>query len=514
MKISVDYTKQDGTVGDTVYGTTDGSKLFVADESDLITNVTGITYLIDSTSTSGRTAAQTLQQVNYLFDGNASTNSDFRLNGSGSGSYITFDFKEGNQVTLSSVELLARQDRYYNRIAGTVVQGSNDNTTWTTLTKAAVSTLDWQMLQVSGSVPYRYIRMYNPGAWFGNMAELRFHGVVKPADVTPPVTTDDAPQGPVNKDTTVSFKAADDGSGVAATYFTVDGGTEQTGNKVTLTAEGRHTLVYWSADRAGNLEQPHTITVIIDKTSPVTTATVNPEAPNGGNGWYKSNVSVSFNVYDNLSGTAKTEISLDGGSTWLTYTAPVTLSQDSKYTVSYRSTDKAGNVETVKSIGFNLDATAPSVTVSGVVYGTFNDSLDITPTVTLSDSLSGVDSGMTTVTLDTYGIRQGTTIPLYTLPLGSHTLIVTASDMAGNTGTQTVIFQTTTSIESLQALVTRFKNAGWIDNEGIANSLQSKLTTINLADFVSEVQAQSGKHISSQAAGYLLRDAQYLLSKK
>ncbi|UUZ93530.1 hypothetical protein LJK87_01805 [Paenibacillus sp. P25] len=168
----------------------------------------------------------------------------------------------------------------------------------------------------------------------------------------------------------------------------------------------------------------------------------------------------------------------------------------------------------MKSIGFNLDATAPSVTVSGVVYGTFNDSLDITPTVTLSDSLSGVDSGMTTVTLDTYGIRQGTTIPLYTLPLGSHTLIVTASDMAGNTGTQTVIFQTTTSIESLQALVTRFKNAGWIDNEGIANSLQSKLTTINLADFVSEVQAQSGKHISSQAAGYLLRDAQYLLSKK
>ena len=94
---------------------------------------------------------------------------------------------------------------------------------------------------------------------------------------------------------------------------------------------------------------------------------------------------------------------MDGGSTWLAYTAPVTLSQDSKYTVSYRSTDNAGNVETVKTIGFNLDATAPTITVSGLVYGTYSDSMDITPILTLSDNLSGVDSSKTTVTLDTYG---------------------------------------------------------------------------------------------------------------
>ena len=155
-----------------------------------------------------------------------------------------------------------------------------------------------------------------------------------------------------------------------------------------------------------------------------------------------------------------------------------------------------------------------TITVSGVVYGTFNDSGDMTPIIELSDNLSGVDSSKTTVTLDTYGVQQGATIPLYTLPLGSHTLIVTASDLAGNTSSQTIMFQTTTSIQSLQALVTRFKTAGWIDNAGIANSLQSKLAANDLADFVSEVQAQSGKHISAQAAGYLLRDAQYLLSKQ
>ena len=179
VKVTVDYTKQDGTNGDTLYGTTDGSKLNVVDESDVINNVTSLANLIDSTS--GRSAATTLQIVNTLFDNDASTGSDFRIgsNNSGNGSYITFDFKEGNAVTLSSVELLARQGSLSGRINGTVVQGSNDNTTWTTLTKAAVSTPDWQTLSVSGNVPYRYIRIFNGNAWYGNMSEVKFHGKVE-----------------------------------------------------------------------------------------------------------------------------------------------------------------------------------------------------------------------------------------------------------------------------------------------------------------------------------------------
>ena len=64
--------------------------------------------------------------------------------------------------------------------------------------KAAVSTADWQTFAVSSKVPYRYISIFNPNGWFGNMDELRLHGAVKAADVTPPVTTDDAPQGWVN----------------------------------------------------------------------------------------------------------------------------------------------------------------------------------------------------------------------------------------------------------------------------------------------------------------------------
>jgi hypothetical protein len=150
------------------------------------------------------------------------------------------------------------------------------------------------------------------------------------------------------------------------------------------------------------------------------------------------------------------------------------------------------------------------------VYGTYSDSMNITPVITLSDNLSGVDSSKTKVTISTYGelqtVQQGAAIPLYTLPLGSHTFIVTASDLAGNTSSQKVVFQTTTSIKSLQTLVTRFTTAGWIKNSSFAKSLQDKLAANDLADFVSIIKAQSGKLITIQAAGYLLRDAKYLLS--
>ncbi|MBW7452960.1 discoidin domain-containing protein [Paenibacillus sepulcri] len=266
VKFVIDYEENDGTRGEQAYSTTDNSKLYLTDESALIRNVTGIADLLDSTS--GRTAAETLKQTNYLFDNNPTTNSDFRLNGGGAGGYITFDFKEGHAAALSSVELLARQDNNYARIKGAVVQGSNNLVAWKTISQEAVASADWQSITTSSQVPYRYIRIFNSNSWFGNMAELRLHGEVKAADLTPPVTTDNAPQSWINEDVKVTFHADDADSGVEATYYSVNGDERQTGNEVTLTADGTHTLVYWSVDFAGNAEEPHTVTVNVDKTAP------------------------------------------------------------------------------------------------------------------------------------------------------------------------------------------------------------------------------------------------------
>ncbi|HTG70110.1 MAG TPA: discoidin domain-containing protein [Candidatus Udaeobacter sp.] len=446
VKFAIDYIRNDGTNGETTYFTTDNSKLYLVDESDLIRNVVGITKLIDSTASAGRTAAETLKQTNYLFDNNTGTSSDYRLNGGGSGSYITFDFEEGNQVALSGVEVLARQDNnLYSRIRGAVVQGSNDNTTWTTLSKAALSIADWQTLAVSGAEPYRYIRMFNPNGWFGNMAELRLHGVVKAADVTPPVTTDDAPQGWAKQDTKVSFNAADADSSVAATHFTVDGGAQQTGNEVTLTAEGTHTLVYWSVDFAGNVEQPHTVSVNIDKTAPESIASVSPAIPDGSNGWYTSDVTVSLDVSDHLSGVAKTEYQINDGS-WVTYTDSIPAFGDGIYTVNYRSTDLAGHTEQLKTVEFKVDKTAPELSVQldqTTIWPANHKMGTVNVTLHANDAGSGVESViLTSITcnqpdtgLGDIEAAIGTEATSFSLRAEKdriYTIIYTATDKAGN----------------------------------------------------------------------------------
>lgn len=179
VKFTISFKKQDGSDGDTTFLTTDNSKLFLVDDSKQMNNVTGITYLIDPTTTTGRpgNAAETLKQTNYLFDANASTSSDFRNGSNGAGGYVTFDYKQDFRAALSMVEIMARQDQVA-RIKGMVVQGSNDNATWTNLTAGAASTSEWQSFKINNATPYRYIRLYNSASWFGNMAEVRFHGNV------------------------------------------------------------------------------------------------------------------------------------------------------------------------------------------------------------------------------------------------------------------------------------------------------------------------------------------------
>ena len=179
VTFAVDYKLQNGASGYTASATTDSTALYLVDESDVIRNLSTIATLIDSTY--NRPAATTAAVVNSLSDSKLGTFSDFRTgtNNAGNGAYITFDFT-GNEAILTSVELAARQDNYYTRANGVVIQGSNNNTNWTALTTPAAATVDWQTLPVSGSVPYRYIRIYNGAAWFGNVSEVRFHGVVRP----------------------------------------------------------------------------------------------------------------------------------------------------------------------------------------------------------------------------------------------------------------------------------------------------------------------------------------------
>lgn len=153
-----------------------------------------------------------------------------------------------------------------------------------------------------------------------------------------------------------------------------------------------------------------------------------------------------------------------------------------------------------------VDWTAPEIMINQVASSEFNTGV-FQPEFEMADTLSGIDQAKTEVMLDGKVITDLMGIPLYKFELGTHTFTIKAVDIAGNTSTQSVDFQVKTSYASLEELVQRFADEGTINNKGIANSLLKKLQKQNLSSFISEVHAQKGKHISTEIAEYLIRDA-------
>jgi len=104
-------------------------------------------------------------------------------------------------------------------------------------------------------------------------------------DTTPPTTTASGADARWhNKPVTLIFTATDPlgGSGVAATYYTLDGGLQQTYQTPFLvSAPGSHRFTYWSLDWAGNFENKHTGYVNIDTGRPVCRALRNSSARPG-----------------------------------------------------------------------------------------------------------------------------------------------------------------------------------------------------------------------------------------
>ena len=77
------------------------------------------------------------------------------------------------------------------------------------------------------------------------------------ADSTPPVTTSNARASYVDS-ATIDLSATDAGSGVAHTFYVLDGRLPRLeGTIVTVSTLGTHTLEFWSWDYAHNQEAPH-----------------------------------------------------------------------------------------------------------------------------------------------------------------------------------------------------------------------------------------------------------------
>ncbi len=101
--------------------------------------------------------------------------------------------------------------------------------------------------------------------------------------------------------------------------------------------------------------------VVPDSLPPHTTTTISGTL--GTNGWYTSNISVTFSAIDDGSGVKSTLYSTDKGISWNSV-IPLAISTEGTTTVQFYSVDNAGNKEATSTLVVKIDKTAPEVKIS------------------------------------------------------------------------------------------------------------------------------------------------------
>jgi hypothetical protein len=263
---------------------------------------------------------------------------------------------------------------------------------------------------------------------------------VKPStSITINPTSPDGANGWRVSATSFTLGGSDATSGVASTFYRIDGGATQTysGSAVSI-PQGSHTVSYWSVDNAGNTESATTSPAIkVDTVKPATTLTTSPASPDGTNNWFqRSSVTFTLAATDASSGTATTLYTVDGGAQQ-TYSGTVTVSGQGDHTVTYWSTDSAANVETTNTTHIKLDNVKPATTLTTSpaspdgTNGWFKQS-SVTFTLAGSDATSGVAGRYYTVDGGAQQTYSGT-VTVNTQ--GDHTVTYWSVDTAGNTET-------------------------------------------------------------------------------
>ncbi|WP_373232934.1 OmpL47-type beta-barrel domain-containing protein [Cohnella sp.] len=264
------------------------------------------------------------------------------------------------------------------------------------------------------------------------------HSVEVKIDRTAPITVSEAPTAWV-KEAVVHLTATDAHSGVAKTYYSVNGTEYAEGQSITVDNEGVNKVSFYSVDQAGNKETAQTIEVKIDRTAPITVSNV-PLT------WTKEDVAVQLTATDTLSGTAKTFYSINGSE----YTEGISfnVSAEGIHKVSFYSIDSAGNIENVSAVEVKIDKTAPVITMN------LNEEYKAGTTLLLSysaiDMLSGILTEKMTVTLPngaTVDAVQNSGIVLE--KPGVYTVTVIVTDAVGLSTTLTKQF-----VVYLQASIT------------------------------------------------------------
>ena len=230
-------------------------------------------------------------------------------------------------------------------------------------------------------------------------------------DTTPPTiaTTSPGNNTITNQNVTLTYTVADTQDPVP----TVAGPASGT----LFTAEGAQTVTITATDAAGNTATA-SVTFTIDKTPPAVTIT----AP-ANNTVTNQDAALSYTVTDNLD-LAPIVVGPASGTVYST---------EGLQTVTISATDAAGNSATA-SVTFTIDKTPPTLTVTCPPEAP--EGSPASCTITATDD-GGAPTLSWVVTRDGTWVAQGTgrTVAFPATAAGTYTVVVTATDAAGNAAT-------------------------------------------------------------------------------
>lgn len=233
-------------------------------------------------------------------------------------------------------------------------------------------------------------------------------------DLTAPVTASNTSDAWMNQDFEVVLTAEDDKSGVDKTFYSLDGEEFQEGDNFTLSNGGIQEVSFYSTDLAGNVEEVKTAQVKIDKTAPETYANTNSN-------WHQEFV-VQLKAEDAQSGVDKTFYSVNGSE--FTEGDSVVVNKEGIHTVTFYSTDLAGNIEEAKTAEVKIDQTAPE-TVSNT-NGEWHQ--EFTVELTATDDKADVET--TFYSVNDAEFKSGTSFAV--TEEGIHTISFYSVDKAEN----------------------------------------------------------------------------------
>ncbi|MDH5420946.1 MAG: hypothetical protein OEY55_03985 [Acidimicrobiia bacterium] len=312
-------------------------------------------------------------------------------------------------------------------------------------------------------------------------------------DGTPPIANHNITPAPINgynaAGATLSISAFDPfGSGIDRIEYSTDGfsttPTSVFAPLASVPVNSTSTISYRAVDRVGNESSTVDVTISIDSTAPVVTATA---ATGINGGWSKvSPVSVGLNAVDEEVGVASIEYSYDG-STWDLYEVPFDVSSEGTTTINVRATDLLGNTGASDNVVVRIDTIAPTANITSP-SGSYDQGATVSADFTCADAGSGVFS---CVGSTANGSAIDTTV------VGTFTFSVTATDNAGNE----TVKESTYSVNDVTApVITILSPTGNPDFELGTSAATASYTCVDAVDLTPSCAGKVGSALVASGA--------------